>query len=57
MAEKGGTLQIGLKWNRTAALRDVTLQADHTMPELSGLKQSGGSHVTVNIPGRLDAVA
>jgi hypothetical protein len=48
VAQKGSTLQIGLKRNRPSTLRDATLEADVTMPELAALDMSGGSHCTAS---------
>jgi hypothetical protein len=48
VAKKGSTLNIGLKPNRPSTLRNATLQADVTMPELTGLDMSGGSHCTAS---------
>ena len=46
VVKRGGTLQIGLKPSRSYGLINATLEADVTMPELSGLDLSGGSNVT-----------
>jgi hypothetical protein len=46
VAKRGSTLHIGLKPGRD--VRNATLQAEITMPELAGLKQSGGSHCTAS---------
>ncbi|MGB2896637.1 MAG: head GIN domain-containing protein [Anaerolineales bacterium] len=48
VAKQGGILQIGIEPGRTYNFRDATLEADVTMPDLSGLDLSGGSHVTLN---------
>jgi hypothetical protein len=48
VAKQGNTLKIGLKPGRFYNLRDATLEADVTMPELTGLDLSGGSHVTLS---------
>lgn len=48
VAKQGSTLQIGLKPGRIYSLLDATLEADITMPELTGLDLSGGSHVTLS---------
>lgn len=48
VAKKGSTLHIGLKPIRPLTLRNVTLQADVTMPGLTGLDMSGGSHCTAS---------
>lgn len=44
---RGGTLRIGLKPNRSYSLRNATLEATVTMPELTGLELSGGSRGTL----------
>jgi hypothetical protein len=48
VAKKGSTLNIGLKPSRPSTLKNATLQADVTMPELTGLDMSGGSHCTAS---------
>jgi hypothetical protein len=48
VVQKGSTLQIGLRLTGPVTLRDATLQADVTMPELTGLQLSGGSHCTAS---------
>jgi hypothetical protein len=48
VVKRGSTLQIGLKPGRIYDLLDATLEADVTMPELTGLDLSGGSHVTLS---------
>ena len=48
VAKQGGTLKIGLKPGSNYSLQNVTLEADITMPELTGLDMSGGSHITIN---------
>ena len=45
VVKKGSTLQIGLKPN--VSVRNHTLEAEITMPELAGLDLSGGTHGTV----------
>jgi len=45
----GSTLKIGLEQNRI--YDNATLQAEITMPELTGLEMSGGSHVSVSCSG------
>ena len=45
VAKKGSTLQIGLKPN--LSLGNRTLEAEITMPELTGLEMSGGTRCTV----------
>ena len=47
--KKGDTLKIGLEQNRIYG--SSTLQAEITMPELTGLELSGGSHVSVSGAG------
>ena len=47
VAKKGDTLRIGLKRNRSYRLKNVTLEAEVTMPTLVGLDLSGGSHATL----------
>jgi hypothetical protein len=47
VAKKGDTLSIGLKRNRSYTLKNTTLEAEVTMPELTGLEMSGGSHATI----------
>lgn len=47
VASRGGTLRIGLKPNRSYSLRNATLEATVTMPELTGLELSGGSRGTL----------
>jgi hypothetical protein len=47
VAKKGNTLRIGLKRNRSYTLKNTTLEAEVTMPELIGLELSGGSHATI----------
>jgi hypothetical protein len=48
VTKQGNTLQIGLKPGLSYNMRDVTLEADVTMPELTGLDLSGGSHVALS---------
>lgn len=43
----GDTLRIGLKTNRSYSLREVTLEAEVAMPELTGLELSGASRATI----------
>ena len=45
VVKKGSALQIGLKPN--VSLGRITLEAEITMPELTGLELSGGTHCTV----------
>ncbi len=47
VVKKGDDLKIGLKPNRSYRLKDVTLQAEVTMPTLVELELSGGGHVTI----------
>jgi hypothetical protein len=47
VAKKGDTLRIGLKQNRSYRLKNVTLEAEVTMPALVRLDLSGGSHATL----------
>ena len=49
VGKEGSTLKIGLEQNRIYS--DATLQAEITMPELTGLEMSGGSHVSVSGSG------
>jgi len=46
VVKQGSTLKIGLKPN-SPDLQGATLQAEITMPELTGLDMSGSSHVTI----------
>ncbi len=46
VVKQGDTLQIGLKPN-TPTIRSATLQAEVTMPELTGLEMSGSSDVSL----------
>ena len=45
VVKEGSTLKIGLKPGRSYNLKNVTLEADVTMPELTGADLSGGSHL------------
>jgi hypothetical protein len=47
VAKRGKTLKIGLKPGRIYNIRKVTMEADVTMPELTGLALSGASHGTI----------
>lgn len=47
VVKRGSTLNIGLKSGRSYNIRNATLQAEVTMPELTGLELSGASHVTI----------
>ena len=49
VVKEGTTLKLGLKQNRIYG--SSTLQAEITMPELTGLELSGGSHVSVSGSG------
>lgn len=46
--KEGNTLEIGLEPGGFFDTGNVTLEADVTMPELTGIDLSGGSHVTLN---------
>ena len=45
VVKEGSTLKIGLKPGRSYNLQNVTLEADVTMPELTGADLTGGSHL------------
>ena len=45
VTKEGSTLVIGLKPGHSYSLRNVTLEADVTMPELTGADLSSGSHL------------
>jgi hypothetical protein len=47
VVKEGNTLKIGLKPGLSYNILRATLEADVTMPELTGLDLSGGSHGTV----------
>ena len=47
VVKQGDMLKIGLKPNRDYTIRDATMEAEVTMPELAGLDMSGGSHATI----------
>jgi hypothetical protein len=47
VAKEGNTLKIGLKPGRLYNILGATVEADVTMPELTGLDLSGGSRGTV----------
>jgi hypothetical protein len=47
VAKSGSTLRIGLRRNRSYSLRNATLEATVTMPDLTGLELSGGSRGTL----------
>jgi hypothetical protein len=48
VAKKGSALHVGLNRNRPATVKNATLQADITMPELTELDMSGGSHLAAS---------
>jgi len=48
VVKDGDTLKIGFKPERSYNIVDATLEADVTMPGLTGLDLSSGSHVTIN---------
>lgn len=47
VVKRGSTLNIGLQPNRSYTFTNATLQAEVTMPDLTGLDMSGGSRVTL----------
>ena len=47
VVKQGGTLKIGLDPNRDYTIRNATMEADVTMPELTGLDLSSSSHATI----------
>lgn len=47
VARQGRTLKLGLQPGRVFSLQNATLEAEITMPELTGLDLSGGSHALV----------
>lgn len=47
VVKQGRTLKIGLKPGRIYDIRKATMQAEVTMPELTGLDLSGASHATI----------
>jgi hypothetical protein len=47
VVKRGSTLKIGLKPGRTYNIRKATMEADVTMPELTGLELSGASHGSI----------
>lgn len=47
VVKDGSTLKIGLKPGTSYDLRSATLEADVSMPELTGLEQRSGSHVEI----------
>jgi hypothetical protein len=48
VVKQGSTLKIGLKPNRNYTIRDATMEAEVTMPELVGLDLSGSSEANVS---------
>jgi hypothetical protein len=48
VVKQGSTLKIGLKPNRDYTIRNATMKAEVTMPELVGLDLSGSSDVNVS---------
>lgn len=47
VVKRGSTLKIGLKPARRYGIRNATLEAQVTMPELTGLDLSGASHAII----------
>jgi len=47
VVKQGNTLKIGLEPGQGYSVREATLEAEVTMPELAGLELSGASHGTV----------
>ena len=47
VVKQGSTLKIGLRPGRSYNLSNATLEAEVTMPELTGLDLSGASHATI----------
>jgi hypothetical protein len=47
VVKRGSTLKIGLKPGRAYNIRKATMEADVTMPELTGLELSGASQATI----------
>jgi len=47
VVKQGGTLKIGLKPGQIYSIRNATMQAEVTMPELTGLDLSGASQATI----------
>ena len=45
--KEGSTLKIGLESLRSYDIRNATMEATITMPDLTGLDSSGGSHVAI----------
>ena len=48
ITKQGSTLKIGLKPNRNYIVRNATMEAEVTMPELVGLDLSGSSEATIS---------
>lgn len=48
VAREGDTLRIGLEPGRLYNIQDATMEADVTMPLLTGLDLNGGSHVSLS---------
>lgn len=44
VVKQGNTLKIGLRDNRSYTIRNATMQAEVTMPGLTGVELSGASH-------------
>ena len=47
VVKRGNTLTIGLKPGRPYNIRKATMEAEVTMPDLTGLELSGASHATI----------
>lgn len=47
VTKRGSTLMIGLEPGRLSTVRRATLEAEITMPELTGIGLSGSSQVTI----------
>jgi len=47
VVKQGNTLKIGLKPNRNYTVRNATLEAEVSMPALSGVEASGSSDATI----------
>lgn len=47
VVKQGSTLKIGLNPNRNYTIRNATMEAEVTMPELTGLDLSGASHANI----------
>jgi hypothetical protein len=48
VVKRGGTLMIGLEPGRLSTVRRATLEAEVTMPELTGVELSGASQATIS---------